>query len=77
MPHRTVIAALLGAALLAPLARSAEPVSELPDELRDTLPGGSKLGDAPELPHASVDVLPRPTRIEIQVKRQAPPKKED
>jgi hypothetical protein len=46
------------------------------EELRDTLPGGARLGDAPELPHATVDVLPRPTRIRIVVRRQAPPVEE-
>jgi hypothetical protein len=48
-----------------------------PPELRETLPGGSQLGDAPELPRAEVDVLPRPTRLRIQVQRRAPPPDED
>lgn len=77
MSRRALSVLLLGAAVLAAGARAAEPEPEVPDELRDTLPGGSRLGDAPELPSASIDVLPKPTQITIRVKRQAPPKAED
>jgi hypothetical protein len=81
MSRATLSAVLLGAALCAGAARAAEPDPAppasagpaVPDELRDTLPGGSRLGDAPELPGASIDVLPRPTQIRIEVKRQVPP----
>ena len=85
MSGKAVITLVLGAALLAGTVRAGEaapPVTsepgpaEMPAELRDTLPGGSRLDDAPELPRASVDVLPRPTPVRIQVKRQAPPAKD-
>jgi hypothetical protein len=76
MSRRAVSVWLLGA-LLAAGAHGADPQPAVPEELRDTLPGGSRLGDAPELPGASIDVLPRPTQISIQVKRQAPPGKKD
>jgi hypothetical protein len=77
MSRHTLSAALLATALLALAARAADPEPQLPEELRDTLPGGSRLGDAPDLPHASVDVLPKPTEIRIEVKRQAQPRGED
>ena len=85
MSPQTLSALLLGVALCAGGARAAEPdpappassaQPSVPDELRDTLPGGSRLGDAPELPGARVDVLPQPTQIRIDVKRQAPPEDE-
>jgi hypothetical protein len=78
MSRQTVRALALGAALFAGVARAeeaeqrAQPAA-LPDELRETLPGGSRLGDAPELPRALLEVLPRPTQIQIRVRRQAPP----
>jgi len=74
--RRTLSAALLATALLALVARAADPEPPIPEELRDTLPGGSRLGDAPDLPRASVDVLPKPTEIRIEVKRRAPPEKD-
>ena len=77
MSRRTLSAALLATALLTPAARGADPEPPIPEQLRDTLPGGSRLGDTPDLPHASVDVLPKPTEIRIEVKRQAPAKKSD
>ena len=70
MSGRTLSALILVAILLA----GGAPAEEAdPPELRETLPGGSRLGDAPELPRASVDVLPRPTQIRIVVRRRAPP----
>ena len=76
-------ALVLASALLAAGAHAGEArvapdpdSAEIPAELRDTLPGGSRLGDAPELPHTKVDVLPRPTQVRIHVKRQAPPAKD-
>jgi hypothetical protein len=71
------LAAILSAAVAH--AEQAEPPPKpapLPVELRETLPGGSRLGDAPELPRARVDVLPPPTQIRIRVRRQAPPAEE-
>jgi hypothetical protein len=71
------MAAIALAAGAASAQEPAEPDAQaLPEELRDTLPGGAHLGDAPELPHATIDVLPRPTRIRIVVRRQAPPVEE-
>jgi hypothetical protein len=70
-----LLAALLGAAARAEETPPAPRSQDLPAELRETLPGGSRLGDAPELPRAAVDVLPRPTQLRIDVRREAPPKK--
>lgn len=77
MSRQAVSALTLAAVLSAGVARAEGddpvPPAPLPIELRGTLPGGSRLGDAPELPRASADVLPRPTQIRIRVRRRAPP----
>lgn len=70
---RAVIALLLA---LAPAARAddgaaREPGSELAHELRETLPGGSRAGVARELPSEVLDFLPKPTKLEIRVRRAA------
>jgi hypothetical protein len=59
----------------APTAAAPAP-EEIPAELRDTLPGGTRLGSAPELPSARIDVLPQPTQVRIHVRRRAPARKD-
>jgi hypothetical protein len=80
-----LIAAALVLALLAaharaegaPAPRAAAPApDEIPAELRDTLPGGSRVGAAPELPSGRIDVLPQPTQVRIHVRRRAPARKD-
>jgi hypothetical protein len=77
MSRQTLSALVLAAALSAGVAHAEEAErpaqAPVPPELRETLPGGSRLGDAPELPRAKLDLLPRPTQIRIRVRREAPP----
>ena len=79
MSRSAVIAVLL--AVSAPAAaqqpdpdRGASP-AEIPAELRETLPGGSRVGAARELPGAVVDLLPKPTKLTIRVRREAAPER--
>jgi len=76
MSRAAVIAAALA---FAASARAQEVPAEpairppaIPEELRETLPGGSRAGTARELPGATVDFLPKPTQVRIMLRRAAP-----
>jgi hypothetical protein len=78
MSRSAVIAVLLALAVEAEAQepdRGARP-SQIPAELRETLPGGSRAGEARELPGAVVDLLPKPTRITVRVRREAATERE-